>query len=184
MDFQLGGNYRGELLRARLAQTLSADDLAFLYPEYPKDAPTTLAALAPLYRELPLARLYAALPAGLGPHYASNNWVVDGAHTASGKPLLANDPHLGFSTPGFWYLARLKTPEHEIEGGTVAGTPLVVIGHNEQDRLGFHHDDRRYRGSVHRKARSGDPSHYMVADGSAPVQDAAGDDRCARRQNR
>ena len=95
MDFQLGGNYRGELLRARLAQTVSAEELAFLYPDYPKDAPTTLAALAPLYRRLPLDRLYAALPAALGPQYASNNWVVDGAHSASGKPLLANDPHLG-----------------------------------------------------------------------------------------
>ncbi len=51
-----------------------------------------------------------ALPAVVGPNYASNNWVVDGAHSASGKPLLANDPHLGFASPGFWYLARLKTP--------------------------------------------------------------------------
>ena len=50
---------RGELLRARLARTVSADDLAFLYPGYPKDAPTTLAAI---YRPLPLRQLYAALP--------------------------------------------------------------------------------------------------------------------------
>ena len=78
-----------------------------------------------------------ALPEALGPHYASNNWVVDGAHTTSGKPLLANDPHLGFATPGFWYLARLKTPEHDIEGGTAAGTPLVIIGHNEKIAWGF-----------------------------------------------
>ena len=66
MDLELAGNYRGELLRARLARTLSADDLAFLYPEYPKEAPTTLAELALLYRQLPLDRLYAALPALVG----------------------------------------------------------------------------------------------------------------------
>src|SRR5882724_3253734 len=103
MDLQLGGNYRGELLRARLARTLSPEELAFLYPEYPKDAPTTLAELTPLYRQLALDRLYAALPAIVGLHHASNNWVVDGAHSDSGKPVLANDPHLAFGAPGFWY---------------------------------------------------------------------------------
>ena len=102
MDLELAGNYRNELLRARLVRTLSADQLGFLYPEYPKDAPTTLAALAEIYRRLPLDPLYAALPplSVIGPIYASNNWVVDGAHSESGKPLLANDPHLGFAAPG------------------------------------------------------------------------------------
>src|SRR5947199_9544421 len=111
MDVQLGGNYRGELLRARLARTLSPEQLAFLYPDYPKEAPTTLAELATIYRDLPLDPLYAGLAAKIGPTYASNNWVVDSAHSASGKPVLANDPHLGFSAPGVRYLARLKTPE-------------------------------------------------------------------------
>ena len=101
-----------------MARTISAADLAILYPEYPNDAPTTLAEMLPIYRQLALDQLYAGLPAVVGPNYASNNWVVDGAHSASGKPLLANDPHLGFTSPGFWYLARLKTPQHEIVGGT------------------------------------------------------------------
>jgi penicillin amidase len=166
MDFQLGGNYRGELLRAQLAQTVSADDMAFLYPDYPKDAPRTLAALAPLYRQLPLARLYAALPDGLGPHYASNNWVVDGAHSQSGKPILANDPHLGFSTPGFWYLVRLKTPQHAIEGGSVAGTPLVIIGHNENIAWGFTTTTADIEDLFIEKLDPADSSRYMVADGS------------------
>jgi penicillin amidase len=166
MDFQLGGNYRGELLRARLAQTVSPDDLKFLYPDYPKDAPRTLAALTPLYRRLPLASLYAALPEALGPHFASNNWVVDGAHTVSGKPLLANDPHLTFSAPGFWYLARLKTPEHDIEGGTVAGTPLVIIGHNEKIAWGFTTTTADIEDLFIEKLDPANSSHYMVADGS------------------
>jgi penicillin G amidase len=170
MDFQLGGNYRGELLRARLAQTVSADDMAFLYPDYPKDAPRTLAALLPLYRQLPFARLYAALPAAMGPHYASNNWVVDGAHTASGKPLLANDPHLGFTTPGFWYLARLKTPQHDIEGATAAGTPLVIIGHNEKIAWGFTTTTADIEDLFIEKLDPNDPSRYMVADGNLPFR--------------
>jgi penicillin amidase len=85
MAVQLGGNYRGELLRARMARTISAADLAFLYPEYPKGAPTTLAEMLPIYRRLALDHLYDALPAIVGPNYASNNWVVDGKQrSASG----------------------------------------------------------------------------------------------------
>ncbi|HYM72677.1 MAG TPA: penicillin acylase family protein [Stellaceae bacterium] len=167
MDFQLGGNYRGELLRARLAQTVSADDMAFLYPDYPKDAPTTLAALTPLYRRLPLAALYAALPQTLGPHYASNSWVVDGAHSASGKPLLANDPHLAFNAPGFWYLARLKTPGREIAGGTVAGTPLVIVGHNDKIAWGLSTTTADIEDLFIEKLDPGDPDRYMTPNGSA-----------------
>ena len=112
--------------------------MEFLYPDYPKDAPRTLAALTPLYRRLPLDRLYAALPEAIGPHCASNNWVVDGAHSAIGQAAARQRPASRlFGTPGFWYLARLKTPEHDIAGATVAGTPLVIIGHNEQIAWGF-----------------------------------------------
>jgi penicillin amidase len=170
MDFQLGGNYRGELLRARLAKTVSSADMEFLYPDYPKDAPRTLAALTPLYRQLPLGQLYAALPEAMGPHFASNNWVVDGAHSASGKPLLANDPHLGFSAPGFWYLARLKTPEHDIEGGTVAGTPFVIIGHNEKIAWGFTTTTADIEDLYIEKLDANDPNRYMVADASLPFR--------------
>ncbi|HEV2188482.1 MAG TPA: penicillin acylase family protein [Stellaceae bacterium] len=167
MDFQLGGNYRGELLRARLAQTVSTKDMAFLYPDYPSDGPTTLAALAPLYRRLPLGSLYAALPAQLGPRYASNNWVVDGAHSTSGKPLLANDPHLGFSTPGVWYLARLKTPGHEMSGATVAGNPMVVVGHNDKIAWGFTTTTADIEDLFIEKLDPKDPTRYLTPDGNA-----------------
>ena len=100
MAVRLGGNYRGELLRARMARTIAPADLAFLFPEYPKGAPTTLSEMLPIYRRLALDALYEALPPIVGPSYASNNWVVDGRHSASGKPLLANDPHLGVRRAG------------------------------------------------------------------------------------
>jgi len=167
MDLLLAGNYRSELLRARLARTLSADELAFLYPEYPDDAPTTLAALATIYRQLPLDRLYAALPPAVGPVYASNNWVVDGAHSMSGKPLLANDPHLPFGAPGFWYLARLKTPEREIAGGTVPGTPFVVIGHNDRIAWGFTTTGSDVEDVFIEKIDPADPGRYLTPGGSA-----------------
>jgi penicillin G amidase len=167
MAVQLGGNYRGELLRARMARTISAADLAVLYPEYPKDAPTTLAEMLPIYRRLALDRLYEALPAVVGPNYASNNWVVDGKRSASGKPLLANDPHLAFGAPGFWYLARLKTPEHEIAGGTAAGVPLVVIGHNERIAWGFTTTTSDVEDLFVEKVDPADPGRYLTPQGSA-----------------
>jgi len=65
---------------------------------------------------------------GLG----SNNWVVSGAHTASGKPLLANDTHLELSVPPIWYELHLTAPGWNVKGVTLPGAPLVVIGHNDK----------------------------------------------------
>ena len=170
MALQLDGNYRGELLRARMARTIPPDDMAFLYPQYPKDAPTTLAMMLPIYSRLALGRLYDALPPSVGPHYASNNWVVDGRHSASGKPLLANDPHLGFGAPGFWYLARLKTPDHEIAGTTAAGVPLVVIGHNDHIAWGFTTTTADVEDLFVEKVDPADPGRYLTPDGASPFE--------------
>jgi penicillin amidase len=64
------------------------------------------------------------------PHEASNEWAVDGSHTASGAPLLAGDPHLGLGFPSLWYLVRIDTPEGVLAGATAPGVPFLVIGHN------------------------------------------------------
>ncbi|MFN2452871.1 MAG: penicillin acylase family protein [Pyrinomonadaceae bacterium] len=61
---------------------------------------------------------------------ASNNWVVNGKHTASGKPLLANDPHLAASAPSIWYLTELSAPNLHVAGVTMPGTPGILLGHN------------------------------------------------------
>ncbi|MGD9614704.1 MAG: penicillin acylase family protein [Alphaproteobacteria bacterium] len=170
MDLELTGNYRKELLRARLARHLSPEQLGFLYPTYPKEAPTTLAELAALYRNLPLDPLHASLAPKTGPIYASNNWVVDGAHSASGKPLLSNDPHLGFSAPGVWYLARLRTPEREIAGGTAPGVPLVVIGHNHRIAWGFTTTASDVADLFIEKLDPDDPGRYLAPWGSAAFE--------------
>jgi penicillin amidase len=62
---------------------------------------------------------------------ASNNFVVSGKHTADGKPLLENDPHLQATAPGIWYLAELVTPGMHVAGVTIPGVPGVVLGHND-----------------------------------------------------
>ncbi len=68
---------------------------------------------------------------------ASNNWVVNGKHTVTGKPLLANDPHLAPSAPSIWYMVHLSAPGVRVAGVTAPGLPGVVIGHNERIAWGF-----------------------------------------------
>src|ERR1700756_4705105 len=67
----------------------------------------------------------------------SNNFVVSGAHTASHKPLLANDTHLALSITCIWYLIHLTAPGWNVEGFALPGAPLVIIGHNERIAWGF-----------------------------------------------
>src|SRR5581483_11006496 len=70
---------------------------------------------------------------GLG----SNNWVLNGSHTQSGKPLLANDPHLGHGIPSIWYMIHLKAPGINVSGVSLPGVPGVIIGHNERIAWGM-----------------------------------------------
>jgi penicillin amidase len=67
----------------------------------------------------------------------SNNWVVSGAHTVSGKPLLSNDMHLGHQLPNLWYAAHLQCGNFDVAGVTLPGLPYVVVGHNRRIAWGF-----------------------------------------------
>lgn len=67
----------------------------------------------------------------------SNNWVISGAHTASGKPLLSNDMHLGLNEPNIWYMADLRAPGFHAAGVTLPGMPFVIAGHNDHVAWGF-----------------------------------------------
>lgn len=72
-------------------------------------------------------------PSGIG----SNSWVVAGEHTASGAPIVANDPHLSLMAPPVWYEMNLSTPETSVRGVTFPGVPFVVIGENDAGAWGF-----------------------------------------------
>jgi penicillin amidase len=170
MALLLSGNYRRELVHARIATHVTAEQLAQLYPDYPAEAPVTLATLAALYRNLPLDRLLAALPDAVGPTFASNNWVVDGKHSVSGKPLLANDPHLPFATPDIWYLARIDTPELHLAGATSPGAPFVVIGHNQRIGWGFTTTESDVEDLFIERPDPADPNRYLAPGGSLPFE--------------
>ncbi|WP_425570875.1 penicillin acylase family protein [Rugosimonospora acidiphila] len=99
----------------------------------------TLAAAAPVLADVDQA--VRQLPDLVGddlPGIGSNSWVISGAHTTTGKPILANDPHLEPSMPGIWYQMGLHcTCEYNVEGFTFSGVPGVVIGHNSRIAWGF-----------------------------------------------
>ena len=137
MAWDLGGNWRNELLRMRLAKSLPMARIHEFLPPYPGDAPPVIADLKELYSsmERDAVRLAKFAPdnEGLG----SNNWVVSGARSASGKPLLANDPHLGLSAPPVWYFAQLSAPGINVIGSTLPGVPGVILGRNERIAWGF-----------------------------------------------
>jgi len=137
MAWDLGGNWRSELLRLRLAQRLSTAQIEEFLPPYPGEAPLVIADYAKLYRELDASKLASLALTGLTEDGASNNWVVAGSRTASGKPLLANDPHLGLAAPAVWYFAHLSAPGFEVMGATFPGVPAVVLGRNRHIAWGY-----------------------------------------------
>jgi penicillin amidase len=94
--------------------------------------------------------------------FGSNNWVVDGSHTASGKPLLANDTHLPLSTPSIWYIVQLSAPGWNAEGFTLPGVPGIVIGHNDKIAWGFTNDGADVQDLFAEKFNPANPLEYRV----------------------
>lgn len=129
MAMWLSGNWRTEFLRLQLAAKLSPEQINDLWPQidFKDEIEKNLGALLPAKS----ARILDHLPQ-ISDSGASNSWVIAGSKTKSGKPILANDPHLEFLAPIMWYLANLNTPKHRISGGTVPGVPFIVLGHNQQ----------------------------------------------------
>ena len=71
------------------------------------------------------------------PDIGSNNWVVSGNKTASGRPILCNDPHLGLNLPSLWYEMQIRTPEYNVYGVSLPGAPTVIIGFNDSIAWGM-----------------------------------------------
>ncbi len=132
MGLYLSGNWRSELARAAVQARLPAARMKELWPPQ-DDTPRPDARVLPGLSHW-ATRLAAAVPdfpePFTWPHSASNEWAVDGSRTTTGHPLLAGDPHLGFSLPAIWYLARIETPGGALVGATAPGVPFLVIGHN------------------------------------------------------
>ncbi len=128
MAYDLGGNWDTLAVRHWALNHLDEEKAKELFIEYPEDARSIIE--ANLQTPVQVAGQF---DADLLPHEfnGSNNWVVSGDKTKSGFPLLADDPHLGLSTPSIWYQMHLKSPEQNVGGVIFAGVPGIILGHNE-----------------------------------------------------
>ncbi|NIS82632.1 MAG: penicillin acylase family protein [Anaerolineales bacterium] len=138
MALQLGGNMDSELLRAHVATRLGVDAVNVLAPPYPDDYPVIVPepiTEATIDSFPTSALLFNSIDSGFG--VGSNNWVISVGRTDTGMPLLANDPHLGIQMPSIWYEIGLHCEPVGLEcpfnvvGVSFAGTPGVIIGHND-----------------------------------------------------
>ena len=165
LALDLGGNWQKELQRLGLAQYVTTAQVWEVIPPYPDTKPVSNVDFAKLYQDLQVyptskksqlqqpthppqaqpakflqnktdLQLSHFLPGGKD-GMGSNNWVLSGNKTASGKPLLANDPHLGLSAPSAWYFVHIDAPKLQVIGATMPGIPAVIIGRTNQIAWGF-----------------------------------------------
>lgn len=135
MALRLSGHLEAEVLRTRVSLMLPQDRLLDILPDVPGTGIAALPDYASLYDGLPDTQ-YAQVftPHPLAPFKprafagASNAWAAAPKRSASGSTLLANDPHLGFSAPSIWYLARIELTSGGVIGGTIPGVPAVMTG--------------------------------------------------------
>lgn len=151
MGYDLSGSENDfEMSNARAVFTQAEFDK--LYPVFPDslDPIVPKGTVFPSQRSLPTPPVTAdslyfnfQKPAGDGllnkpdPDNGSNNWAVSGSKTASGAPILCNDPHLSLNLPSLWYEVQIHTNEYSAYGASFAGVPAVAIGYNDSCAWGF-----------------------------------------------
>ncbi len=130
----LSANWDNELLRVGIAERLGWEAVLDLFPDLPAEpGPVIAGKRGGGVSALELLNGAPARPPGQG----SNNWVVAGSRTESGRPLLANDPHLVVQTPSVWFELHLVAPGYEVSGVALPFAPGVVIGHTPHHAWGL-----------------------------------------------
>lgn len=168
MAWDLRGNMEEEIDRAILLKTLSLEQVNELYPIYPDDHPSVVSSFQldvafddsfenygnnNIFGQNEVNSLFSRIESNkkgmddvlgkFSKSVGSNNWVIDGSLSKTGKPLLANDPHLSIQMPSIWYQLSLhcqpRSDEcpYEVVGFSFAGVPGVVIGHNDRIAWAF-----------------------------------------------
>ncbi len=187
MAYDLGGNWHKELQRLELSQYLSTKQVWEVIQPYENDEPVSNVDFSKLYRELkvfhpspgPAEGKSKNLPAtelsqldqmGARDGIGSNNWALSGKLSASGKPLLANDPHLGLSAPAVWYFAHLEAPGLNVIGGTLPGIPAVVLGRTDKFAWSFTNTGPDVQDLYIEQVDSKNPGMYRGPDGPLPFK--------------
>ena len=170
LAYQLSNNSKFEAMRARLRQKLGAEQAGWMLPGAVAGAPITTEPALTVKHALGKT-IEDEIGALVGvSHGASNEWVVAGSRTLTGKPILANDPHLALGAPILWYLARIVTPEGSVKGATVPGTPVVLLGQNDSIAWGFTTADTDTQDLFVETVDPANPAQYLTPDGSRPFE--------------
>lgn len=180
MALQLSSHLELEVLTARASLTLASDRLRDIIPDGPGAGIAALPAYASIIGDIPRLAQTTPLPDHpLSPFKerafasASNAWAAAPIRSASGGTLLANDPHLGFTAPTIWYLARIALSTGDVIGATIPGLPIVMSGRS--DVLGWgltsaYADDQDV---FLEQLNPDNPKEYLTPDGYKPFKTRA-----------
>lgn len=173
-SWTLSANLGMQLQRLALAEHLDLARINEVFAPYPGERPPATRDYASLYRSLrgtpDAGKLLGQLPGSNVEGIGSNNWVVSASRSATGKPLLANDPHLRLTNPAAFYLASLKIPGLSLTGANFAGAPLFVIGHNQRIAWGYTNTGSHIQDAYLERVDPQDPRRYLTPDGYRPFE--------------
>ena len=187
MAYDLGGNWQKELQRLELSQYLSTKQVWEVIQPYDQDEPVSNVDFSKMYREMkvfhpspgPAEKKPQNLPAteltqleqmGARDGIGSNNWALSGKLSTTGKPLLANDPHLGLSAPAVWYFAHLEAPGLNVIGGTLPGIPAIVLGRTDKFAWSFTNTGPDVQDLYIEQIDQKNPGMYRGPDGLLPFK--------------
>ena len=128
--YDTSGHWAAQLFRYQLVEKVGQKRAVELFPAYPANATTIIDTLPPASSALDDSEVDHLLAFAPEANLGSNNWVVSGNKTATGKPFLANDPHLSLQTPAVWYEVQLSAGPYDVIGVNFPGVPGVLLGHN------------------------------------------------------
>ncbi len=175
-SYDLATNFRSELLRADIALRLGAEALATLMPD-PAGSPARATAdgswplVAPLLSEGARAPAIAAYPGvfAWGEGLGSNCWALAGTRTASGKAMLAGDPHLTVRDPSIWYEIGLEGGGYRLAGFSIPGMPGIGIGHNARIAWSFTVAYADVQDLFVERVDPADPRRVLFRDAAEPI---------------
>ncbi len=136
MAWELNLGWWTDLAFTELVQKLGEEKVREILPGYPENAPTIIPENIKKFAKIntnfiDTDKAFRKFLGMTGTHLGSNNWVINSELSASGKPIMANDPHLAYRAPGIWYAAVIKSPTWNAAGVTLPGVPGIVIGKND-----------------------------------------------------
>lgn len=187
MAYDLGGNWQKELQRFELSQFLSTKQIWEVLPPHDAEPPVTKMDFAKIYKDLNVFNTASSpidirsknlpstelgsieLPGGKD-GIGSNNWALSGKLSTTGKPLLANDPHLGLSAPAVWYFAHIDAPGMNVLGSTLPGIPAVVLGRTDKYAWSFTNTNPDVQDLYIEEIDPTNPGMYRGPDGPLPFK--------------